>query len=385
MIASSPGLVGDDVADAFRSCLDDGPPIARRQVIAAIERAAGSSLATAYRHLDEAPIGTASIAVVHRALTTGGDDVAIKIRRPGIVGLVSSDVRLLRGAAGLGVRFGKSADAAQFLDLVDDFATNVAGELDFSREAGALSRFDRRLSAHGFDRLAVPRVHAGLSDDAVLVMDYFDGVVIDDLDGIAAIGVDAGPLVDEAIHAWLATSVIDGEFHGDCHAGNVLVLRDGRLGLIDWGIVGEVDADGRRCLARILQASHGDDAAWTEVAEFFVDLFGDAVLSEAATTAAELPQVLASMLGPLLTAPFGNGALGRFLDAARARSEAAIAAGGTASASALRDSESDANAAFRSGFFLWLKQLVYFERYARLHQRSKSIAQHAEPVLARLG
>ena len=241
LIASSPGLVGVDVADVFRSCLDTGPSINEKLLIHSIERAAGCSIEAAYKDIDMTPIGSASIAVVYCATTIAGDSVAIKVRRPGIKQHAEDDILILKGLIRIFMLFGKSADAVEFLDLIDDFERNIRDELDLRLEREAMDRATCQLTTHRFSQIAVPKTFPMLSDDTVLVMEMFDGVAIDNLPGIMTLGVDAGPLVDDIIRTWLVTSIMDGEFHGDCHAGNVLILRDGRLGLIDWGIVGKLD------------------------------------------------------------------------------------------------------------------------------------------------
>src|SRR5205807_784617 len=101
LIASSGSLVGDDVADAFRSCIDVGPAVRRELVVRAVEEAAGRPIEQAYTSFEAPPVGTASIAVVHRARTPPGHAVAVKVRRPGIKPLVEADVSILRGTAKL--------------------------------------------------------------------------------------------------------------------------------------------------------------------------------------------------------------------------------------------------------------------------------------------
>ncbi|CAA7602772.1 Protein kinase domain protein [Acididesulfobacillus acetoxydans] len=269
LIASSPGLVGVEVADIFRSCLDTGPRLKEKSLLYAIERAAGCPIGEAYKDIDMTPIGSASIAVVHSATTVAGDRVAIKVRRPGIKRRVADDILILKGLMRIAMLFGKSSDVVELLDLIDDFERNIRDELDLRLEREAMERIGGQLATHGFRQIAVPKTFPILSDDTVLVMEMFDGVAIDNLPAIKALGVGARPLVDDIIRAWLVTSIVDGEFHGDCHAGNVLILRDGRLGLIDWGIVGKLDESTKTFLIRLLEGSVGEESAWREVADFF--------------------------------------------------------------------------------------------------------------------
>jgi predicted unusual protein kinase regulating ubiquinone biosynthesis (AarF/ABC1/UbiB family) len=383
LVASSPGVVGDDIANEFRSCLDTGPPIHSRALRAALERAAGRPLDDAYRSVDPEPIGTASIAVVHAAETSSGDRVALKVQRPGVADRIATDIGLLRMLALTAMRLSKSSDAAEAVDLIDDLDRNLQEELDFTRERHAMETIGARIAAHGFEVVTVPAVYADLSDDQVLAMELLDGVAIDDMEPLAG-RPEAGELVDVAIRVWLVTSLVDGEFHGDCHAGNVLVLRDGRLGLIDWGIVGRLDEPSRRFFVRLLEGSLGDETAWDDVGAHFVRLYGDETYAQLHTTPAELPALLRDLLGPMLTAPFGESALGDFLARIKERAQAASSGGRGPISEEIRNKARDADSelgSFDHGLFLWLKQLVFFERYARLHGRQRSIASHAADIL----
>lgn len=377
LIASSPGLVGVEVADIFRSCLDTGPSMNEKLLIRAIERAAGCPIDDAYKVIEMEPIGSASIAVVHCATTLTNDRVAIKVRRPGVAQRVEDDIRILKGAMRIAMIFGKSADAVQLMDLIEDFERNIQDELDLSMERGAIERVGGQLAAHGFSKIAVPKTFPMLSDDTVLVMEMFDGVAIDNLPGIIALGIDARPLVDDIIRTWLVTSIVDGEFHGDCHAGNVLILRDGRLGLIDWGIVGKSDETSKNFMIRLLEGSVGEESAWREVADFFYIQYGEELLKVFGDTVEESSSKLRDLLSPLLTAPFGQNSLATFLE------QSSLQNVDSASSSSVKKSEenSGVSSTFDQGFFLWIKQLVFFERYARLHKCYRSIASYASEVL----
>ncbi len=377
VIASSPGLVGIEIANAFRSCLDTGPWIDKKYLISSIETAAGCPVEEAYRHINMEPIGTASIAVVHCATTLSGDRVVIKVRRPGIVERVTVDIQILRGLLRMAVYIGKSSDAAEILELVDDFERNIHDELDLKHEQDAINRMNHYLTKHGFKEITVPKTYPRLSDDRVLVMEMFDGVSIDNLKGIKAMDIDPKPLVDSIIRLWLVTSIAEGEFHGDCHAGNILVLRDGRIGLIDLGIMGKLDEKTRLFLVRLLEGSVGVDTAWCDVADFFYTQYGDTLLEGFGIMLEEFPSKLRDLLGPLLTAPFGQNSLANFLE------QASLENADSTSSSSVKQSEEnpDVSTSFDQGFFLWIKQLIFFERYACLHKRYQSIASYASEIL----
>ena len=112
--------------------------------------------------------------------------------------------------------------------------------------------------------MAVPEPYPELSGRNVLTMEFFDGVPIDDLAQVAELGFDPTPLVQEVMRAFFLTTVRWGAFHGDVHAGNMMLLRDGRIGVIDWGIVGRLDPSTHRFFISLLSAAMGDEEAWTD-------------------------------------------------------------------------------------------------------------------------
>lgn len=373
VLASSPGVIGEDVADAFRKCLDVGESIPVRTLHTALERAAGRPVDEAYREVDENAVGRASIAVVHRAVTFEGAEVAVKVRRPDIADLVTVDLALLRGAQALISVVSRASDG-DLGELLDDFERTVTGELDLARERRAMDRARSQLADAGLDRVLVPATHAELSDEDVLVMDYLVGCPLDDVKGIRERGLDAGPLVDEVIRTWLITSLGSDEFHGDCHAGNLLVLDDGRVALLDWGIVGRLTARGQQLCTDLLLGSLGSDDAWKDVAAGFASQYGDRLTTGFGITSEELPEALRDLLGPLLTAPFGHRSLADFMDQVKLADTDAP----SGDATIVEGAEPD----FEHGFFLWIKQLVFFERYARIHRRSRAVANYAADMFA---
>ena len=372
ILASSPGVIGEDVAESFRRCLDTGDPIPAHALRAALARAAGRPLAEAYRTVDERAIGRASIAVVHRAVTSDGLDVAVKVRRPHIAKLVAVDLALLRGVQSVASMISRSSDG-DLGELLDDFERTVVEELDLAEERRAMERTRSQLAGAELHRVTVPGTHPDLSNEEVLVMDLVVGCPIDDVQGIRDRGLDAGSLVDEVIRTWLVTSLSSAEFHGDCHAGNLLVLDDGRVALLDWGIVGHLTERAQRLCTNLLLGSLGATDAWEAVATDFRCQYGDRLTSGFGITPEELPAALRDLLGPLLTAPFGNRSIADFLDQVKLSAPDHSSREDASPESAEPD--------FDRGFFLWLKQLVFFERYARIHGRYRAISNYAAEAL----
>ncbi len=305
LVGSSPGAFGPEVADEFRSCLDTGPPVPFSAVRAAIETTTGQALGDVFAHVEEHPIAAASIAVVHRARLRDGRDVAVKVLRPGIAEQVTIDLDVMEplfrrlALQGVGV-------AGPLFRFLRGFRTQIAEELDLRNEARTMTHFAALFAEAGLSQIVVPRPASGLSGRDVLVMDFLDGVAIDDLDAIARLGHDPGPLVRDLLRSWFLTGLRDGMFHGDIHAGNLLLLRDGRVGMLDWGIVGRLDTSTHRLFRRFVEAVLGDQSAWPEIVEF---LRANAPLPVDAETSdgRRLADAAREEIEGILTRPFGEG------------------------------------------------------------------------------
>jgi predicted unusual protein kinase regulating ubiquinone biosynthesis (AarF/ABC1/UbiB family) len=380
LVASSPGLFGDPLAEAFRSCLDTGPAVAYPEISRLVENELGRRVEDAFEWFDPTPIGRASIAVVHRARLPDGRDVAVKILRPGIDASVAVDLALMAPLFELLTRWTGAQLTGAVLQQLDGLRIQVGEELDLRNEARALTLFGSLIAVAGFDALVVPTAVPELSGASVLTMSYLDGVAIDDLASAAALGVDPAPLVDQLIRAFFTLMVRDGVFHGDVHAGNLLLLRDGRLGVIDWGIVGRLDERSHRFVLRILAAVLGEEDAWRDVTTYIVDSYGAPLRDAMGMDDEQLAAFMRSMIEPVLLRPFGEFSLGELMLTAEARAAEAFGIqlrrqGIVGALQRLRVQRKIRRAAVEGGGlmsdfdrsnFLLGKQLMYFERYGKL-------------------
>ncbi len=380
IIASSPALFGDEAADEFRSCLDTGPVVPFALVRQQVEDDLGMELAEAYAEFDPEPVGRASIAVVYRARLHDGRDVAVKVLRPGIERLVATDIDLMQPFFELLAKQTGEQLAGSTLQLLDGFRRQIGEEMDLRNEARAMAHF-RRLNADvGLDLLVVPEPYPELSGQNVLTMEYLDGVPIDDLARVGELGIDPAPLVEQVVRAFFLTVVRWGTFHGDVHAGNMLLLRDGRVGVIDWGIVGRLDRETHWFFLRILAAVLGEEAAWTDVTRHLVATYGPALQEAVGMSEEELTVFIRSMIEPILTKPFGEVSMAALMQATEA--QVARAQGIEARQRSVRaifrrlrhqrrirrmaDAAGGFETDFDRGNFLLGKQLMYFERYGKL-------------------
>ena len=255
LIASSPGLFPDVLSDELRQLLDGVPPEPASWVHSVIERDFGVPVAILFESFDDEPVAAASIAQVHRAVLADGTEVAVKVRRPRLRRTIERDLRLLKLLAGVLGRLGSIGALANPGAIVDDFATTLRSELDFRGEARSMIRFERNLHSGGVnDRVIVPTPVAGLVSRRVLVMTFVHGTPIDDIDVLREQGHDLEEVLRCVVRAWVEAALVHGEFHGDVHAGNLLVTPSGQVAMLDFGITGRLDVRTRRILRSTLPA-----------------------------------------------------------------------------------------------------------------------------------
>ncbi len=380
IIASSPGMFGDDVADEFRACLDTGPPVPFPDVRQRVEEDLGLSLRDAFAEFEPDPIGTASIAVVHRARLLDGRTVAVKVLRPGIEHTVATDLDLMQPLLEILVRQTGDQMAGSTLQLLDGFRVQIGEEMDLRNEARSLLHFRRLQNEFDLKLMAVPEPYVELSGRNVLTMEFFDGVPIDDLARVADLGCDPTPLVQEVMRAFFLTTVRWGAFHGDVHAGNMMMLRDGRIGVIDWGIVGRLDPLTHRFFLSVLSAAMGNEEAWADVTGYITRTYGPAIGEAVGLSGDELTGFVRSIFEPALTRPFGEVSVAGLMQAVQlqvAKAQGIEAHSRTVRAILHRlrsqrrlrrmaDASGGLMSDFDRGTFLLAKQLMYFERYGRL-------------------
>ena len=370
LLGSSPGLFGEVVAAEFRGTLDAGPAVPFVTVKRAIEKELGRPLDRLFASFEEKPMAAASLAVVHRAVTPEGRPVAVKVLRPGVERRVATDLAVMRPLIGF---LGRQVPVGLLEVLpgaVDGLGEQISEELDLRNEARSMAWFAERLVPLGLDALKIPDVVPSLSGRRVLTMELLDGVPVDDLGGIERLGADAPALVKQLVLGWFATALCTGAFHGDCHAGNLLVLRDGRLGLLDWGIVGRVDVDTHRFLRRSVEGALGDQTAWADVHGFFKATYGEAVLAALGMTDERGAETARTMIETFYNQPFGTVDLSLLMGPMPDSPSAQLPFWGQLRRQRRLKKELDASGGVGTPFdrttFLMSKQLIYLERYGKL-------------------
>jgi ubiquinone biosynthesis protein len=249
-LSTRPDLVGEAAAANLSQLQDDLPPAPFAAIRETIERSFDAPLESLYSRFDEVPIGAASIAQVHRAVTTEGRDVAVKVLRPGIEEEFAKAIDTYEWAAAHVERLGGEALRLRPRLVVAHFRQWTARELDLQREAASASELRENMIAEpGYH---IPEIDWRRTARRVLTLEWLEGVKLSDREALIAAGQDPSSLAAILVRAFLRQAVVDGFFHADLHHGNLFALPDGRIAAIDFGIMGRVDRRARMWLAEIL-------------------------------------------------------------------------------------------------------------------------------------
>jgi ubiquinone biosynthesis protein len=249
-LSTRPDLVGTEAADNLSKLQDNLPPAPFAAIKAEIERAFEAPLDHLYSSFDPEPIGAASIAQVHRATTTDGRDVAVKVLRPGIEDEFARAIDTYEWTAAQVESLGGEAARLRPRRVVAQFKQWTARELDLQREAASASELKENMVAEpGY---YVPEIDWRRTARRVLTLEWLPGIKLNDRDALIAEGQDCSALAATLVRAFLRQAIVDGFFHADLHHGNLFALPDGRIAAIDFGIMGRIDRRARVWLAEIL-------------------------------------------------------------------------------------------------------------------------------------
>ena len=249
-LSTRPDLVGPAAAENLIQLTDSLPPAPFPAIKAAIEQSLEAPLESLFSRFDEEPIGAASIAQVHRAVTTEGRDVAVKVLRPCIEEEFARAIETYEWAAAHVELLGGEAERLRPRMVIAYFKQWVRRELDLQREAASASELkDNMVAEPGFH---VPDIDWRRTARRVLTLEWLDGIKLSKRDELIAAGHDPKALAAILVRAFLRQAVVDGYFHADLHQGNLFALTDGRIGAVDFGIMGRIDRQARLWLAEIL-------------------------------------------------------------------------------------------------------------------------------------
>jgi len=262
LLSSRSDLLPGPYLDALARLQDRVEPFSFQEVEEIVSTELGVRISKGFAEFDNVPIAAASLGQVHRAQLRDGRLVAVKVQRPGIRQVILEDLDAFAQIATMVDKHTEIGRRFAFQDMLEEFRKTLLRELDYRREAMNLVTLANNLRE--YPRLVIPRPVDDYSTSRVLTMDYVKGRKVTDLSKLAKIDLDNRELAEDLCRAYLDQILVDGFFHADPHPGNLLVTEDGRLALLDLGMVARIDPAMQEQLLKLLLAvtnGQGQEAA----------------------------------------------------------------------------------------------------------------------------
>jgi ubiquinone biosynthesis protein len=257
LLSTRPDVLPKSYITEFAKLQDMVPSFSFEEVRNQIRVELGGEIEELFSSVETEPIAAASIAQVHRARLTSGEAVVVKVRRPNIVELVETDIDVLMGLALLAERHLPGSEIYDPVGLVREFARTIRREMDFSREGHTIEKIAGNFA--GDKTLYFPRVFWEKTSKGVLTLEFIDGIKVSDLQALEVAGLDRALIARRGADAFLQMVLVHGFFHGDPHPGNVFILPENTICLLDYGMVGRLDNQLKGYLLDLLLAITGRD------------------------------------------------------------------------------------------------------------------------------
>jgi len=268
ILSSRPDLLPPEYQAELGKLQDTAPTVPTDDVREIFAAEFGQPIESFFTSFDPEPLAAASIGQAHAATLRNGTEVVVKIRRPGALEQVEQDLDILEGMAAAAARRWELAERYDVVGLAQEFAQTLRAEVDYIREGRNAERFAQNFADD--PSVHIPAVFWDWTTSRVLTLERIRGIKIDDVSELDSAGIDRTTLAEEAAHVILKMVFEDGFFHADPHAGNFFVERNGRLGLIDFGMVGTVDQRTQEQLVALLLAITSQEA--DRLVDAFLDL-----------------------------------------------------------------------------------------------------------------
>ncbi|MGD8490531.1 MAG: AarF/UbiB family protein [Anaerolineae bacterium] len=260
IVSSQASVIPAEWEDELEKLQSDVPPFPGDQVREILEEELGAAPEHLYAEFDIQPLAAASTAQVHRATLFSGEQVVVKVQRPGIVSQMKADLGIMQRAAGVATRRSEQLRAIDLEGMIDQFSDSVLAELDLLGEAYNALQLTENMA--GLKGVHIPTIYPELSTSRVLTMEFIQGVKISDIMAIEAAGLEREVVARSALQAVIKQLLIDGFFHADPHPGNVLVnTQTGQITFLDCGMVGQLDLTQRVNLIQLIFAVQQGDVA----------------------------------------------------------------------------------------------------------------------------
>jgi ubiquinone biosynthesis protein len=257
ILSTRSDILSPDYIDELSKLQEEVPPAPYQSILAHLTRELGRPPHELFAEFQAEPIGSASIGQVHAAKLVTGEEVVVKVQRPGVHALVEEDLLVMRDMARLAAGRTIWGQVYDLPGMVDEFATTLSGELNYLREGRNADRIRRSFANEPC--LYVPTIYWGYTTRRVLVMERLRGIHIQNVYALEEAGIDRKRLAETGAMVVLKMALEDGFFHADPHPGNFIVMENGVLGLMDFGMVGQVDDSTREGLLYLLVAIVNND------------------------------------------------------------------------------------------------------------------------------
>jgi ubiquinone biosynthesis protein len=268
LLSTRPDLLPPDYIRALSRLQDTIQPVPAERIMQIVQAELQAPIGELFQSFDEEPLATASMAQVHRAVLRDGSEVAVKVQRPGVRQRIEIDLEVLREIAHFAARHTDVGARYGLVQMVHELEMSLHQELDFRLEAENTRRIGRQIA--GFAKLCTPTVYTEYTSPRVLTLSFLRGRHLADVSREEMLELNPKGIAADLLSAYMKQIAIDGVFHCDPHPGNILLTEDGRLALMDFGMVGRFDAGQKDKMILFLLAF--SERLGERVAETFLDM-----------------------------------------------------------------------------------------------------------------
>lgn len=240
-IASTPSIFPREYVEAFQTCLDQTTPLPYSYIENVIKNELGKTgkkIDEVFQSIDKNPLASASIAQVHSAVLVTGENVVLKVQKPNVDNIIATDLGVLYGLTKIVETITPSIKFASLAPVIDEIRLRMLAETDFLQEADNIDEFQIFLKKTNNQKVVAPKVYHAFSTKKLLVMERLFGVSMIDVSAMRQYCTDPVQVMTDTLNTWFASLMLCQSFHADLHAGNLMLLTDGRIGFLDFGIVG---------------------------------------------------------------------------------------------------------------------------------------------------
>ncbi len=251
LLASRPDMIGPEIAEDLKKLRDNTPVTPFDQMREVVESELGKPLEDVYSEFNETPLGSASIGQVYKAtLKETGEEVAVKIQKPGIYDIIVADVKILNNLAGKADKYITKTRTYNLPAIMKEFERSIFKELNYMEEVMNIRKITNNFKDN--EKIVIPQAFNDCCTSKVITMELVDGYEISELFDKEVEGIDNKEIAKISVQSYLKQILLDGFFHADPHPGNMFVTKDGKVAYIDWGMVGIITEEFKGNLAQMI-------------------------------------------------------------------------------------------------------------------------------------